>query len=48
MQNVEAENAREELLNAASLQTIRDGGRAFVLRESDMPAGAAAAALFRF
>ena len=48
MQDVEAENAREELLNAASLQTIRDGGRAFVLRESDMPAGAAAAALFRF
>jgi hypothetical protein len=47
MLDVEAENAREESLNAASLQAIGDGGRAFVLRDSDMPAGAAAAALFR-
>ena len=39
---------REELLNAAALQTIRHGGRAFVLDERDMPVKAAAAAVFRF
>jgi hypothetical protein len=39
---------REELLNAAALQTIRQGGRAFVLDERDMPVKAAAAAVFRF
>ena len=38
----------EELLNAAALQTIRHGGRAFVLDERDMPVKAAAAAMFRF
>ena len=39
---------REELLNAAALQTILHGGRAFVLDERDMPVKAAAAAVFRF
>ena len=39
---------REELLNAAALQTIRHGGRAFVLDERDIPVKAAAAAVFRF
>jgi len=39
---------REELLNAAALQTIRHGGRAFVIDERDMPVKAAAAAVFRF
>jgi hypothetical protein len=39
---------REELLNAAALQTIRHGGQAFVLDERDMPVKADAAAVFRF
>jgi hypothetical protein len=46
-QNVEAGH-REELLNAAALQTIRQGGRAFVLDEQDMPVKAPAAAVFRY
>jgi hypothetical protein len=46
-QNVEGGH-REELLNAAALQTIRQGGRAFVLDEQDMPVKAPAAAVFRY
>jgi hypothetical protein len=46
-QNVET-GRREELLNAAALQTIRQGGRAFVLDEQDMPVKAAVAAVFRY
>ncbi len=46
-QNVEAGRG-EELLNAAALQTIRHGGRAFVLDERDMPVKAPVAAVFRF
>ena len=48
-QTQEAEaGGSEELLNAAALETIRHGGRAFVLNEADMPVKSAAAAVFRF
>jgi hypothetical protein len=39
---------REELLNAAALQTLRHGGRAFVVKASDMPLPAEVAAFLRF
>ncbi len=39
---------REELLNAAALQTFGHDGRAFVLDDSDMPVQAPAIALFRY
>jgi hypothetical protein len=47
-QDVDTGNRREELLNAAALETLRHNGRAFVLNESDMPVKGAVAALFRF
>jgi hypothetical protein len=47
-QSVDTGNPKEELLNAAALETVRHGGRAFVLNESDMPLKAAAAAFFRY
>ena len=47
-QEVEPHGRREELLNAAALETVRSGGHAFVLNESDMPVKAVAAAFFRF
>jgi Bacterial archaeo-eukaryotic release factor family 3 len=39
---------REELLNAAALQTLRHGGRAFVVKAPDMPVPAEVAAFLRF
>jgi hypothetical protein len=42
------EDGRDELLNAAALQTIQHRGRAFVLDPEDMPVKAPAAAVFRF
>ena len=39
---------REELLNAAALQTFGHDGRAFVLDDSDMPVKAPVIALFRY
>ncbi|HTX36826.1 MAG TPA: hypothetical protein VME43_17475 [Bryobacteraceae bacterium] len=47
-QDVDTGNPTEELLNAAALQTVRQGGRAFVVNEADMPVNAPAAALFHF
>lgn len=47
-QDVDSENRREELLNAASLETLRHDGRAFAVEESDLPVKVRAAALFRF
>jgi hypothetical protein len=47
-QHVDTGNRREELLNAAALQTLQHNGRAFVLKESDMPVKSAVAAFFRF
>ena len=46
----EVDNAapREELLNAAALQTFGHDGRAFVLDEADMPVKAPVIALFRY
>ncbi len=38
----------EELLNAAALQTVRHGGRAFVVKAPDMPVPAEVAAFLRF
>jgi hypothetical protein len=46
MQDVEAGD--EDLVNAAAVQTIRHGGSAFVLKETDMPVKTPMAALFRF
>lgn len=43
-----ADGRHEELLNAAALETIRNGGRAYVLDEPDMPVKTGAAAVFRF
>jgi hypothetical protein len=45
-QDVEAGD--EDLVNAAAVQTIRHGGSAFVLKETDMPVKTPMAALFRF
>jgi hypothetical protein len=39
---------REELLNAGALQTVRHGGRAFVVKAPDMPVAAEVAAFLRF
>lgn len=39
---------REELLNAAALQTLRHNRRAVVLKEADMPVDAGVAALLRY
>jgi hypothetical protein len=39
---------QEELLNAAALQTLRHGGRAFVVKAPDMPVRAEVAAFLRF
>lgn len=47
-QQVDAGQRREELWNAAALETIRHGGRAFVLNEQNMPVKSPAAAYFRF
>jgi len=47
-QEVETHTRVEELLNAAALETVGSGGRAFVLNESDMPIKTAAAAFFRY
>jgi hypothetical protein len=38
----------EDLLNAAVVETLLNGGSAFVLPSDKMPDGAAAAAVFRF
>jgi hypothetical protein len=50
--NTETQDAagskQEELLNAAALQTLRHGGRAFVVKASDMPESAGVAAVLRF
>jgi hypothetical protein len=46
-QEVEADG-REELLNAAALETILHRGRVFVLDAEDMPVKAPAAAVFRY
>ena len=48
IQDVDTGSPEKELLNAASLQTLRHGGNAFVVKASDMPVKAGAAALFRF
>jgi len=48
VQEVDVRRRREDLLNAAALQTLRHGGRAFVLEESDMPVKSVAAAVFRY
>ena len=45
---VDSSSKREELLNAAALQTLRHGGRAFVVKASDMPVPAEVAAFLRF
>ena len=47
-QTVDTGNRREELLNAAALEALRQGGQAFVLNHADMPVQSAAAAVFRF
>ncbi len=48
VQDVDTGNPREELLNAAALQTVSHGGRAFVVNEPDMPVNGSAAALFHY
>jgi len=48
LQDVDIGNPVEELLNAAALQTLRHGGSAYVVKESDMPVDAQAVAVFRF
>jgi Bacterial archaeo-eukaryotic release factor family 3 len=45
---VTSASKREELLNAAALQTLRHGGRAFVVKAPDMPVPAEVAAFLRF
>ncbi len=47
-QEVTTGSKQEELLNAAALQTLRHGGRAFVVKASDMPVPAEVAAFLRF
>jgi hypothetical protein len=45
---VETTGTGEDLLNAAALKTVQDGGRAFALEAKDMPAPVDAAAVLRF
>jgi Bacterial archaeo-eukaryotic release factor family 3 len=45
---VETSEPREDLLNAAALQTILHGGRAFVLGPEDMPDAHSVAAVLRY
>ena len=45
---IEAREDGEDLLNAAALWTLQRGGRVFELAESEMPAAAQVAAVFRF
>jgi hypothetical protein len=47
-QDIESGDRGEDLLNAAALQTVRHGGRAFVLNASEMPVPAEVAAVLRF
>jgi hypothetical protein len=39
---------REDLLNAAAIQNLRHGGRAFVVKAPEMPVAAEVAAFLRF
>jgi hypothetical protein len=48
MQEVDTDNPREDLLNAAALQTLLHGGRAFALESNDMPVPNDVAAALRF
>lgn len=47
-QEVDTGQPREDLLNAAALQTVLHGGRAFVLEGKDMPIETEVAAVLRF
>lgn len=47
-QEIETGNGGEDLLNAAALQTVRDGGRAFVLNRADISSSADVVAVLRF
>jgi hypothetical protein len=47
-QEVETGDPREDLLNAAALQTVRHGGRAFALEGKDMPVPRELVAVLRF
>jgi len=47
-QDIETDDSGEDLLNAAALQTVRHGGRAFVLSRSEMPVPAEVVAVLRF
>lgn len=46
--SVDTDGPGEDLLNAAALKTVQDGGRAFVLEARDMPAAVEVAAALRF
>jgi hypothetical protein len=45
---IETGDPREDLLNAAALETVRHGGRAFALEERDMPMPRDVVAVLRF
>jgi hypothetical protein len=45
---IETGDPREDLLNAAALETVRHGGRAFLLERTDMPMPADVVAVLRF
>ena len=47
-QEIERNGKREDLFNAAALETVRQGGRAFILDPSAMPVQADIAAALRF
>ena len=46
--DIETDNPREDLLNAAALQTVLHGGQAFVLEAKKMPLSQEAVAVLRF
>jgi hypothetical protein len=46
--DIKTGDPREDLLNAAALETLRYGGRAFALEDKDMPLGRDVVAVLRF
>ena len=47
-QEISTDDPQEDLLNAAALQTILHGGRAFAIPQANMPVKAEFAAVLRF
>jgi Bacterial archaeo-eukaryotic release factor family 3 len=48
LRQIETSNSREDLLNAAALETVRHGGRVFALESQDMPLPREVSATLRF